>query len=84
LFVNKNHIIKQNGAWDIENKIIEIDKIQALSTSQLFWHKSINIGSLTIHTAAGNEIFHLGNYEKVKEHINQWLYKIETSNSNWM
>lgn len=84
LFVNEKHIIKQSGAWDIENEIIEIGKIQALSTSQLFWHKSLNIGSLTLHTAGGNVTFHLGNYDKIKNHINLWLYQIEASNKNWM
>lgn len=84
LFVSDNHIIKQSGAWDIDNVIIEIDKIQALSTSQLFWHKSLNIGSLTMHTAGGNVTFQLGNYNKVKEYVNLWLYRIETTNSNWM
>ena len=84
LFVNEKHIIKQSGAWDIENEIIEIGKIQALSTSQLFWHKSLNIGSLTLHTAGGNVTFHLGNYDKIKNYINLWLYQIEASNKNWM
>ncbi len=84
LFVNEKHVIKQSGAWDIENEIIEIGKIQALSTSQLFWHKSLNIGSLTLHTAGGNVTFHLGNYDKIKNYINLWLYQIEASNKNWM
>ncbi|MBL7887849.1 MAG: PH domain-containing protein [Flavobacterium sp.] len=84
LFVNEKHIIKQSGAWDIENEIIEIGKIQALSTSQLFWHKNLNIGSLTLHTAGGNVTFHLGNYNKIKDYINLWLYQIEASNKNWM
>lgn len=84
LFVNENHIIKQSGAWDIDNEIIEIGKIQALTTSQLFWHKNLNIGSLTMHTAGGNITFHLGEFDKIKEYVNLWLYKIETSDSNWM
>ncbi|WP_395044424.1 PH domain-containing protein [Flavobacterium sp.] len=84
LFISQNHIIKQSGSWDISNEIIEIKKIQAISTSQLFWHKGLNIGSLTMHTAAGNVSFQLGNYNKIKEYVNLWLYEIETSNSNWM
>lgn len=84
LFINNNHIIKQSGAWDIDNEIIEIGKIQAVTTSQLFWHKSLNIGSLTLHTAGGNITFHLGKFDKIKEYVNLWLYEIETSNSNWM
>jgi putative membrane protein len=33
-----NFIIKQSGAWDIDNTIVKQEKIQAI-TSQLFWHK---------------------------------------------
>ncbi|MGL2963757.1 PH domain-containing protein [Flavobacterium sp. RSB2_4_14] len=84
LFINENHIIKQSGAWDIDNDIVEIGKIQAITISQLFWHKSLNIGSLTIHTAGGNITFQLGNFDTINEYVNIWLYEIETSNSNWM
>ena len=84
LFIGDNHIIKQSGAWDIQNEIMEINKIQAITTSQLFWHKNLNIGSITVHTAGGNVSFQLGNYAKIKEYVNLWLYEIETSNSNWM
>jgi len=84
LFVNDNFIIKQSGAWDIDNKIIEPGKIQAITTSQLFWHKSADIGSITIHTAGGNLSFQLGNYSKIKQYVNLWLYQLETSDSNWM
>lgn len=84
LFVNENYIIKQSGAWDVDNEIIQIQKIQALTTSQLFWHKNINIGSLTLHTAGGNITFYLGRFDRINQLVNLWLYKIETSNSNWM
>lgn len=84
IFINENHIIKQFGAWDIQNDIIEIKKIQAIETSQLFWHKNLNIGSLTLHTAGGSISFYLGKYDKIIEYVNLWLYEIETSDSNWM
>ena len=84
LFVNEEFIIKQSGAWDVQNEIIEPCKIQAITTSQLFWHKSLNIGSLTLHTAGGNIVFQLGDYNKIKAYINLWLYEIEISDSNWM
>lgn len=83
-FINEHHIIKQSGAWDIQNDIIEIKKIQAITTSQLFWHKNLNIGSLTLHTAGGSISFTLGKYDKIREYVNLWLYEIETSDSNWM
>ena len=59
-------------------------KIQAITTSQLFWHEKIDIGSITLHTAGGNITFELGNFTKIKHYVNLWLYKIETSDSNWM
>jgi putative membrane protein len=84
LFVNDDFIIKQNGAWDIENQIIEIKKIQGISTSQLFWHKPLNVGSITLHTAGGALAFHMGDYNKIVAFVNLWLYEIESSDNNWM
>ena len=84
LFIHENFIIKQSGAWDISNDIIEPSKIQAITTSQLFWHKKLDIGSIILHTAGGNIAFELANYSTVKQQVNLWLYEIETSDSNWM
>jgi putative membrane protein len=84
LFVNDSYIFVQSGAWDVDNRIIEIGKIQALSTSQLFWHKSPDIGSITIHTAGGDVRFQLGDFTVVKNYVNLWLYEVEAKNMNWM
>jgi putative membrane protein len=84
LFINDDFIILQSGAWDISSEIIEPSKIQAITVSQLFWHKNINIGSVTLHTAGGNIAFQLGNFTAIKQYVNLWLYEIETSDSNWM
>lgn len=84
LFIEDDFIILQSGAWDISNEIIEPNRIQAITTSQLFWHKNINIGSLTLHTAGGNIAFQLGDFEKIKQYVNLWLYRLEKSDSNWM
>ncbi|MBD3581071.1 PH domain-containing protein [Flavobacterium selenitireducens] len=84
LFVHDRFIIKQSGAWDVANQIIEPQKIQALSVSQLFWHKAADIGYLTIYTAGGKLSFQLGNYTVVSAYVNKWLYELETSDSNWM
>ncbi|HSD14990.1 MAG TPA: PH domain-containing protein [Flavobacterium sp.] len=84
LFVNQQYIIKQSGAWDIDNEIIEPHKIQAIRVSQFFWHKRANIGSVTITTAGGDLSFHLGNFTKIKELVNLWLYQVETTKENWM
>ncbi|KGO95711.1 PH domain-containing protein [Flavobacterium enshiense] len=84
LFVNQQYIIRQSGAWDIDNEIIEPHKIQAIKVSQFFWHKRANVGSVTITTAGGDLSFHLGNYTKIKELVNMWLYQVETTKKNWM
>ncbi|MNQ45402.1 Bacterial membrane flanked domain protein [compost metagenome] len=84
LFINDNFIIKQSGAWDISNEIIEPSKIQSITTSQLFWHKKLDIGSVILHTAGGSVSFQLGDFTKIKQYVNLWLYEIETSDSNWM
>lgn len=83
LFVSNNHIIKQSGVWDIDQEIIEIHKIQALSTQQLFWHKKADIGSITLHTAGGNISFKLVNFTAIKQLVNTWLYQLETSTKSW-
>ncbi|PRZ20661.1 PH domain-containing protein [Flavobacterium granuli] len=84
LYISDDFIIKQSGAWDIDNEIIEPGKIQAITTSQLFWHKKADIGSLIIHTAGGDVVFQLGNFTSIKQYVNLWLYRIETANNNWM
>lgn len=82
--VSQEFIRYQSGAWDITNQFASIYKIQAITTSQLFWHKNLNIGTLTIHTAGGDITFELGNFEIITQYVNIWLYKIESSNKNWM
>lgn len=84
LFVSDRFLFRQSGAWDVTNEIVELPKIQALTTSQLFWHKSVDIGYLTIHTAGGDIKFELGNYTTIKNYVNLWLYEMEKSDSNWM
>jgi putative membrane protein len=84
LFIDDYFIIKQSGAWDISNEIFEPTKIQAITISQLFWHKNSDIGSITLHTAGGRISFQLGNFTAIKKYVNLWLYEIETTNSNWM
>lgn len=84
LVINDDFIILQSGAWDISNEIIEPNRIQAITTSQLFWHKNLNIGSLILHTAGGDIAFQLGDFQTIKSYVNLWLYQLEKSDSNWM
>lgn len=83
LFISNNTIIKQSGVWDIDQEIIEIQKIQAITTNQLFWHKKPDIGTITLHTAGGNISFRLANFTHIKQLANTWLYQVETSEKSW-
>ena len=84
LSVNQEFVIKTSGIWDISNEIIVPSKIQAITTSQYPWHKSIDVGHLCLHTAAGEIRFKYGNYSEVKQLVNYWLYQVEDVNENWM
>jgi putative membrane protein len=55
-----------------------------VSVKQYFWHKSSNIGIVTLYTAGGTLSFGLADYTKIKEFVNYWLYQVETTNKNWM
>ncbi|OIQ18665.1 MAG: hypothetical protein BM557_07005 [Flavobacterium sp. MedPE-SWcel] len=84
LFVNNDFIIKQSGAWDIDNDFLAPHKIQAISLKQYFWHKRANIGTVKLYTAGGELSFDLADYTKLKELTNYWLYQVETTDKNWM
>lgn len=84
LIVTPQFIVVQSGFWDIDTEIIEPYKIQAITTSQLFWQKRFNIGSVYLYTAGGNVAFTTGFYHEIKDLCNQWLYQVETSNRRWM
>ena len=84
LFVSKEFIIHNEGAWDVDTAIILPSKIQAVTTQQFFWQKTTNIGSVTLSTAGGNINFTTGNYSEIKTLVNYWLYQLEVTNKNWM
>lgn len=84
LYSNKDFVIFKHGAWDVDHEIIEPHKIQAITTRQYFWHKGSDVGHLTLHTAAGDVHFKFGDFTKIKQLVNYWLYQVETSQKNWM
>lgn len=82
--VNQDFIIKKSGIWDISNEIINPNKIQAITTFQYPWHKGVDVGHLSLHTAAGQIHFKYGNYTEIKKLVNYWLYQIESKHEDWM
>lgn len=84
LYVSKDFIIRQHGAWDVALDFIAPHRIQSLSLSQYFWQVSSNVGKAYIHTAGGTVSFGVANYNELKRLVNYWLYQIETTNKHWM
>ena len=84
LSIHDEFIIKKSGIWDVTEEIIEPHKIQAIRTKQYLWHRKHNIGHVILHTAGGDIRFKFANYEDINNHVNRWLYQIETSNKEWM
>ncbi|WP_293788644.1 PH domain-containing protein [uncultured Pedobacter sp.] len=82
--VSQDFIIKTGGIWDISNEIVLTGKIQAITTFQYPWHKGVDVGHLTLHTAAGQIHFKYGNYTEIKQLVNYWLYQVESRDENWM
>lgn len=84
LYLAQDFVIKKSGVWDISYEIIEVKKIQNITVSQLFWHQSLDLGSIEIETAGGSIHFQTTNYTQLKNFTDLWLYKIEKSNESWM
>lgn len=84
LFVANDFIIKRSGAWDIDYDYIAPHKIQSISLKQFFWHKSPDVGIVSLHTAGGTISFGLANFTRLKEMVNYWLYQVETTDKHWM
>lgn len=84
LMVNQDIIIKKSGIWDVSFEHLFPHKIQAITTFQYPWHKSVDVGHVDLHTAAGTIHFKYGNYTEIKQLVNYWLYQIENGSEEWM
>lgn len=84
LSVNQELIIKKSGIWDISHDFVFPHKIQSITTFQYPWHKSVDVGHVNLHTAAGIIHFKYGNYTEIKKLVNYWLYQIESGSEEWM
>jgi putative membrane protein len=84
LYSAKDFIIKQSGAWDVDNEFLAPHKIQAIRLTQYFWQKKANLGAVKLYTAGGDLSFSVADYTRLKELANYWLYRVETTDKNWM
>ncbi len=84
LFITPDFIIRQRGAWDIDNDILAPHKIQGIKLQQFFWQRISDVGIIKIYTAGGHVSFGLANFTQLKKLANYWLYQVETTDRNWM
>ncbi len=84
LYFNDDFIRVKSGIWDVENKTIEIHKIQAVKLSQYFWQRKKDLGSVTFFTAGGKLRFRSTAFKTLKKLVNYSIFKIEHSRKNWM
>ena len=84
LYFNDDFIRVKSGIWDVENKTIEIHKIQAVKLSQYFWQKKKNLGSVTFFTAGGKLRFKSTQFAALKKLVNYSIFRVENSAKDWM
>jgi putative membrane protein len=84
LYVNNDFIIKQSGAWDVENEFVAPHKIHTIKVTQYFWQKSADVAAIEVFTAGGEMRYGVANYTRLKKYVNYWLYQVETGKKHWM
>lgn len=84
LFISPDFIIRQRGAWDVDNDIMQPHKIQSVKLQQFFWQKWSDVGVVHLYTAGGQVNFGVANFTQLQKLTNYWLYQVETSKENWM
>jgi putative membrane protein len=84
MYLSSDFIELKKNAWDVQHQILEVYKIQGITTKQYFWHKNADVAHITFHTAAGDVNFKFAKYSKLKKWINYWLAEVERSSKKWM
>ncbi len=84
LSYNEYFIEKQSGIWDIEQKTLQIEKIQTVTISQYFWQKRSDLGNIFLSTAGGSITMKTAKISELRNLANYCLYKVESSAKNWM
>jgi len=84
LFINDDFVIQQYGIWDVRTIIIQPHKIQSIATTQYFWQRRANVGHLSIQTASGKLVFRFGDFNRIRDSVNRWIYQVESSTKPWM
>lgn len=84
LYISNDFIVKQSGVWVRKKQFLEMFRLQAVSVKQPLWFRRRGIVNLVFHSAAGDIHFNMVNEEEVRPLLNYMLYKIESTEKNWM
>lgn len=84
LVIKDDFVILRKGIWDLSTTILHIDKIQKLSLGQSYFQEKKQIGSLNLHTAAGEIVIYYYNFKMLQQLADEILYKIEKNKRSWM
>ncbi|MCT4638501.1 MAG: PH domain-containing protein [Bacteroidales bacterium] len=82
--VSEDYMILQSGAISTERKIVELYKIQSVKYRQSVFMKRRGVASLQFVTASGNITVPFINSGVATDLYNYTLYKIQTTNKEWM
>ncbi|MGL4583423.1 MAG: PH domain-containing protein, partial [Flavobacterium sp.] len=84
LYVSDSFIVMRKGIWDLSYTYLEPHKIQKIVLSQLWWQESADVGSMHIYTAGGIVSFSTTQYSELVRLRDEWLYRVESTNLQWM
>lgn len=84
LVFKDDFIILRKGIWDLSTTVLHIDKIQKLSLEQSYFQEKKQIGSLNLHTAAGELAIYYYDFNMLRRAADEILYKIEKNKHSWM
>ena len=84
LVVKDDFVILKKGVWDLSTTILHIDKIQKLSLGQSYFQEKKQIGSLNLHTAAGEVTIYYYDFKMLWQMTDEILYIIEKNKRSWM
>ncbi|WP_394749421.1 PH domain-containing protein [Spongiimicrobium salis] len=82
--LHKDYMVVGEGRIDTVTHIFEHHKIQSLKLKQSFFQKRREVASIHVHTAASLIVIPAVPFPEAMELYDDLLYKVETSNKNWI
>ena len=82
--ISEDIIRIQYGLFSHQNKMINLNKVQAVKLSQSPFQKRKNLAAIDLYSAGRNFSFSYISYELALQLQSYILYKVENSNGKWM